>query len=237
MSEWQLLLLVALKPEWDFLRRRIKCQRLPGKIHLYQLDSDPHAALLQTGPGPDACTNNLVDFFLEHKVRSILHFGCCGALASELKNGDVFRAREITDGHAVITCDAAANALSKLAETRLYTSSVVLKNVSAKMAAAKTTGARIVDMESYPAAFLCRERGIQYDAVRGVFDSLEDDLTDMGNPCNDAGDISATRLATNILRQPRLILELPHLKKMADRVSQILEPIVLDVLRTSPLSF
>lgn len=241
MAVFKLLLVVALKPEWALVRAFTPCSLLPGEINLYALKKFPHAALLQTGAGSESCARNLAGFFEKHKAHAICHFGSCGALRSGLKNGDIFVVTSICDGQGCIELEPATTAPWLMQASpgvrpqtaRLFTSSCVLKNEIEKKTAAQNTGADIVDMESYPAAKICREKNIPYTALRAVFDELSDDLTDLGNPCNQRGDVSAIRLAANILRQPRLILELPDLKKKADRVGAALSPLVLKALRQS----
>lgn len=225
------LLVVALGPEWSQLRRHHRFEKSAGSV-LWLSSNLPYVALIQTGPG-QRCQKALAEALESAGPESILHFGACGALTPASHAGEIILPETITDGKEELAPDAAlyGRLLSALngntkAQARLFSSPVVLKKRQEKMAAHARTGAAYVDMESYAVAALCRQKGIRYVAARGVFDLLDEDLTALGEPYREDGELATGRLAVNILTHPRLIRELPSLRDKARRVEEGLLPVI-----------
>lgn len=224
MPHFKTLLVVALKPEWAFLRAQAKWQRVHDHLLLYQNLAHSELALLQTGMGCIRSAKSVTDFLGEHNCSEMIHFGTCGALIHELKTGDVICADHITDGVEILDVKNCKNpALNNFSSGTLYTSPTILKNQQDKISAVQKTAASIVDMESFPVAKICLEKNIGYSSLRAVFDLLDDNLEAMDNPCTEAGDLSVLKLAGNIVKNPRLIRQLPKLKEKNDSAAKSLK--------------
>lgn len=235
---FQKLLVVALKPEWGFLKQHLSFKKINCSVPLYQISDYPHTALLQTGVGLARSHETFCQFLQHFSCSSVLHFGCAGGLDSQLKTGDVFIAKEIkSDGeslkiNSVLSSDfenfslSLQNSQHRISYGSLLSSRVVLKNQKEKTQASRSFSAQVVDMESFSIAKACQNSQIDYCSVRGIFDEVTEDLTDLGEPYSDAGDLSGKRLAQNLIKSPKLILQLPRLQKKSQRVNQALWPFI-----------
>jgi nucleoside phosphorylase len=235
------LLIAALKPEWTFLKRKHRFEKLPFSYPLYRIADRPSAALLQTGPGLERGHEAFSRFLDEFGCERALQFGTCGALNSELATGDISAAYAVLgvndDGTPTepVPCDMSTQNRLLHVLTRdkipfhqgtLVSVAVPAKNKDEKKRLGQTTKAKSVDMESYPVAKLCREKGIPYNALRGVFDALNEDIAAMGEPYNEQGGISPFKLAANLIKTPKIISSLPELKRRVDLIGKRLEPAV-----------
>lgn len=235
------LLIAALKPEWAFLKRRHRFEKVPFAYPLYRITDRPSAALLQTGPGLDRSHEVFSRFLREFTCERVLQFGTCGSLHSELFTGDIGAAYAVlglnADGTPTepVPCDISTqNRLLHVLtrdKTPFHQGTLVsvahpAKNTDEKKRLGTITRAKAVDMESYPVAKLCRERGIPYNALRGTFDSLKEDIEAMGEPYNQAGGINPFKLAVNLIKTPKIISSLPELKRRIDLIGKRLSPAV-----------
>lgn len=220
----QKLLVVALRAEWSHLKQTWDVEKSDASGGLYWLKAHPGTALLQVGAGLSRAKNGFEEFLRKHPCGKVLHFGFCGALDSSLKVGDLFVGRAVSaasDSSQVKITAALVDPLCGYLAAKnvpfhcgtLFSSEGALKDRTEKALIAKYYGARAVDMESYSVACLCRNRQIDYISVRGIFDVLEEDITHLGEPYDEAGDLKITRLTANLIRSPKLILKLPYLKR------------------------
>jgi nucleoside phosphorylase len=214
------LLVVALQPEWSFLKAKHSFELCSPGIALYRLRDKSDVGLAQIGFGPESARRNFSHVLTACDVTQVLHFGSCGALHPEMKISDLFAPEKIVSAEGAVSLSQAGQ------NGVLFTSSSVLKNRDEKDSARKTHNADCVDMESYPVAKQCLERGIFYHCVRAVFDTLTDNLEAMGEPYDADGNIQPSKMAVNLIKNPKLILELPDLKRRSDLVSQSLAPVV-----------
>ena len=205
----------ALKAEWHFIKREYALtlgpkELVPEGYHsppLYQFVKFPDAAVLQVGPGLQTSSKNFLQFLTTHECENVWHLGTCGALVPELRVGDVI-----------------------VGTKELFTSATILKNKSEKEHIAKTYGAKIVDMESAGIAEICAEKNIPYTSIRVVFDTLADDLENIGEPYTPAGNLDAGKLVANIVKSPKLIMTLPLLQKRMALVQKNLAEEVRKIL-------
>lgn len=219
------LLVVALAPEWGILSKELSFEKT-GTKNLFKIKNKPGCALLQVGPG-EWCQKRFSDFLNEHKTESVLHFGSCGALTAGLKPGDLFQIKSIEhEGDVLENIQIPFD----LKSANLTTSKTVLKNKSEKEQKASQTSCTIVDMESFFIAKLCLGQGIAYTGLRGVFDKVEDDLENMDDFYSEEGDLRQQAIAINLLKHPKLILQLPALKKRSDSLQKAQIPSILDYL-------
>lgn len=219
------LLVVALKPEWSFLKAKYTFELCGPGMALYRVKEFPSVGLAQIGFGPESARRGFSRVLEACEVSSVLHFGSCGALRADMKIGDLFLPEKIVSAEGeIVLKQEKQNGI-------LYTSPSVLKNRDDKENARKTYNADSVDMESYPVAALCLERKISYRCARAVFDTLTDNLEAIDEPYDADGNIVLGKMAVNLIKNPKLILELPNLKRRADLVSQSLSPVVEDFLQ------
>lgn len=219
------LLVVALKPEWAFLKMRHSFESCHKAIALYRVKEIPHFGLAQIGFGPESARRNFSRILEVCDVSSVFHFGSCGALCPEMKIGDLFVPEKIVSAEGEVSLNQPGQ------NGVLYTSPSVLKNRGEKDSAQKKYAADAVDMESYPVAVLCWEKKISYRCARAVFDTLDDNLEAIGEPYDADGNIQPSKMAANLIKNPKLILELPDLKRRAGLVSQSLAPVVDEFLK------
>jgi adenosylhomocysteine nucleosidase len=229
------LLVVALKPEWIHLKQNYSFTRMDDSLILYAIDNNPERALLQIGFGSEQTIRHFNEFLKKYKVHSVLHFGTSGGLSNDLNIGDIFLAHNITDGSSRIeTLSEATNSLTDNLQSKsipthagdLFTSGQVLKNKNEKQKASADFSAMAVDMESFHIAKKCKEAGCDYISARGIFDTVNDNLEDIGEPYDKQGNLKASTLAVNILKNPKLIFSLPGLKKRMDLINKNMRPVI-----------
>ncbi len=108
----------------------------------------------------------------------VLSIGICGALASDLRVGDVAIASEICANGARLATDPewTREIAKRLPGARLAIfagSDTIVADAQAKSALRAATGADVVDMESHLAAMAARERQLRFAAIRVVSDSAD----------------------------------------------------------------
>lgn len=104
---------------------------------------------------------------------ALMSCGLAGALAPELKTGDVIVAdRLLTEGKPALSCTSAwVTALAKAGPpTPLYSAGVAAATPVEKRAVAAAHGAAAVDMESYGVGQAARELGLPCVALRAIAD-------------------------------------------------------------------
>lgn len=227
MTPFQKLILVALKPEWSFLKSHYSLKRLPTAIPLFEFQTVPGAALLQLGLGPDAAEKTLTTFFKGFGAASSLHFGLSGSLSDDVLPEDLFLADEIVNE----TGDALSLPASPLKESdikhgRLFTSNVILKNETQKRKAADEFSAQTVDMESYGVAKLCQAHDCRYTSLRGVFDAVTDDVAAMEGVHSEAGNLKPTKFVANLVQNPKLIFQLPSFARRLSKIQKKAMPYI-----------
>ncbi len=223
----QKLLVVALKPEWSFLKQHLHFNQDPDLKDLYDIAEHPGAALLQVGVEVDAARDNFLRFLEREGCQSVLHFGTSGALTPALKCGDLVSVSSVCfEGETIVLENPSTQGGAGQVVGKLFTSRTILKNKVEKEAAHQQTGAMAVDMESFPIAKICRERGIKYSSIRGIFDEVDDDFETLIFGFHMSGDLDVKRTAVNVLKDPRAILKIPALKKKLGLVNRAMEKVV-----------
>lgn len=234
------LLVAALRPEWDFLTPTQALKKLDFALPLYRFVAFPNTALLQTGPGQERNLASLQKFLERFSCESLLHFGTCGGLNPEMTPGDLFLASSVVtfsgnqNGLKNLSLDCVEHsALQNIITANfayhsgsLLTSNTVLKNRDEKCAAKAMSQASAVDMESFGLANLCHDRGICYLSLRGVFDTVDENLESLGEPYDEAGDLNTIKISRNLLKNPKLIFTLPDLKKRLNLIQKNLKPAI-----------
>lgn len=240
-APFRYLLTAALRPEWDFLTAIYALEKLDFPLPLYRFVAFPSVALLQTGPGQKQSTISMTKFLELFSCESVLNFGTCGGLNPKMSPGDLHLASSVVmiseDQNSLkkLTLDCAEQESLQNTITAadfachsgsLLTSNTVLKNSEEKRAAKAISQACAVDMESFGLAKICHDRGILYLSLRGVFDTVDENLESLGEPYDEVGNLSAAKISRNILKNPKLIFTLPDLKKRLNRIQTNLKPAI-----------
>lgn len=235
------LLVVALKPEWSHLKQSFRFQRDDMIKTLYHIEGQAGSALLQVGNGVENAGRHFSGFLKGFSCESVLQFGSCGSLDVDLKAGNLFVSRgtvfasdanqlattiEIKSWHLPTLLRFLQQSHLPFGTGLLMTSSAVLKNRDEKQSAANKYQARAVDMESYAIARICLENAIDYLSVRGVFDTLDDDISALGEPYTAHGDLRAGKMVVNLVRSPKLILQVPGLQRRMGVVNRRLGEVI-----------
>jgi nucleoside phosphorylase len=236
------LLIAALKPEWSFLKQDFTIKRDDKYHNLYKITDFSNAYLLQTGAGMTKALSTLQEVLATSLPASVLHFGSSGSLKQEIQAEDLFLAQDISHNDQTLTIDS--NFLTQLPsffeqqpitfhQGTLLTVEKALINFEQKEKASLEYKAQCVDMESFVIAKFCQERNIPYTSVRAIFDGFEDNIENLGEPYSQEGDLKASKLAANLVKSPKLIMQLPALQKRHQRICQKLRKVVHFYLRTN----
>lgn len=236
MMAFEKLLVVALKPEWSFLKQNFRFQKINSQLNLYKISSKntkeqiPPCALLQIGVGLEMTKKSVSQFLESYETKSVLHFGTAGALTSDLKVGDLFLANQIMNTLSLAIHCKTDLKNPEIKPGTLLTVNSPLKNQKEKISAYEKYQAQAVDMESFSAVNLFNQKHIPYYSVRGIFDELTDNLEDIGEPYHKTGELSALKLSKNLIRSPKQILTLPKLQKKMSLIQKNLLPVILKYL-------
>ena len=123
---------------------------------------------------------------LDHGAESIVCAGFAAGLDPELQVGDVLVAGRVLDGEPsadpAVECNAIelGSALIDIGYSvrlgDLVSWHSVVRTRSEKAEIRGRTGALALDMESFGAGLVCRERGISFAAIRSISDTVDDEL-------------------------------------------------------------
>ena len=157
----------------------------------------------------------------------IVSAGFCGALFPGLETGDIIAAEKlyryssgiITQG----TSDSALPAPTPLTgQPRIRpgifisTEDIVDKSFLISHIKHLATPSTVLEMESWSVSEVCRERGINFAAIRSVSDPAENDPAELfRNICDNDFNISVTKLSLLLLRKPLMATHLFQLAKNA----------------------
>jgi len=227
MSHFANLLVVALSPEWQSLKKKFRLDWVTTHPPVLAFTGSKNA-LLQCGLGGQQAAESLHHFLKNHTAENVLQVGTCGALDVQLRVGDLVIAEAILNENKDMI---KINDLPKLNKQELivgtlFSSDKSLKTAEEKKAAQKKFGAHIVDMESYAVAKICQEQKIQYACVRGVFDEAHEALTMIGQPFCADGTLSYGRLMLDIIKSPKLLAVLPDFARRQALLDRKLLPVI-----------
>lgn len=242
------LLVCATKPEWSPLKKQIPFKRHANRkeIVLYSgLYRGKEVWLLQTGIGTERAQRSLSILFDELKARPnmIIHFGFSGALKENLKTADMILPSEILSEEGekeTFPPSIISKTKFLLKELQLpvcegifYTTKTVLKTPKDKKEAGTRHGAIAVDMESFPVATFCRQKGVPLLAMRAIWDPLEWDLTSLHslNPTTPQGEINKALGVKMIFKNQALLRTLPKYHSATSKATLPLARFILAALQ------
>jgi adenosylhomocysteine nucleosidase len=157
---------------------------------------------------------------LAAEVAGLASFGLAGALAPNLKPGDLLLPQEVIapDGSHIATDPAWRERLIALAGAAnwpdpLLGSDALVGSVAAKAALRRASGAIAVDMESHAVALAARAAGVPFVVVRAIADPADQALPAAARVAlNGGGRVRVPAMAAALLRHPG---ELPALLRLA----------------------
>ncbi|MCI0377527.1 MAG: hypothetical protein L0215_07970 [Gemmataceae bacterium] len=221
-------LLFALGREsGPFLRTFAPTQRFPGApCRAYFCGPSWLTVLaLETGVGPTATTRALDWLASEpnfddvaYKPKLILSAGFGGALHEGLRVGDVVLATEIVDeaGNAWPTTwpgELQGRWYPPLKRGRILSLPRLVGEPAEKQRLGAAHEALAVDMESAALARWRRHPDVPFGCVRVITDEVDTHLSPELLSIVDGGRVSFWRLLKSVIRRPRLIKELLHLRR------------------------
>ena len=144
----------------------------------------------------------------------LLSVGFCGALSADLRVGDLVLCQRLVsyDGDprsaSVISDPGLVQAFLRL-DTRnkaiIAGTSLVVDRIirlpEEKKSLRASTGADVIDMESYWIGQICKQKGIPFLALRAVSDQADDLLPDLGDAVDQPGSMEWAA-AWSLLRHP-----------------------------------
>lgn len=144
-------------------------------------------AVRASGVGRAAARAAAVKLLDEVKPERVIAAGFCGALAPDLRVGDIVVSPRI------VTVDRLVATLAEKARLRAE------------------TGADTVDMESAVVEAVCRERGVGFHAIRVVSDTADTALSPELVRLLAGGSVSVPKAVAALLRRPGLLGEFRRL--------------------------
>ena len=196
------------------LDRMMRTQSTQGngfKYHQGHL-SGKNYVLVESGVGCEKvlqAADNLVSIFNPGRILSA---GFAGALDPQLIRHEIFWPTR------VITADDAINIPEGKHPKTLLTADHVVNTFEEKRHLRETTGADLIDMESYAIARYCREKRISFQSARIVFDVASEVLPNEIHRLTSPKQSLARRfgaLARAFFKRPSCVLDLYQLKERA----------------------
>jgi adenosylhomocysteine nucleosidase len=206
------------------------------------LFGDIRIALAQSGMGPvlaRRATQALID---GHAPEWIISAGFSGALAAEMKIGDIVVGNSIVDCNgAQLTIDLKMepNPAKGLYVGRLLTVDRIVATVAEKKALAQDHQAVAVDMESLAVAQVCRESKVRFMAVRVISDDLSADLpAEVLSVVGSSGTVRLGAAVGALFKRPGSAKDMWRLREQgmdaAERLATFLEGVVVQLYESLP---
>ncbi len=184
--------------------------------------------VLETGPGADA-TQTALDWLLNephlgnvpYRPKVVLSAGFAGALAPDLKAGDLVLATDVGDADGNVYPAPwppelpAGEWRPPLRRGRVLTVPRVVSSPDDKRALGGRHQALAADMESATAARLCKRHGVPFGCLRVVLDDLNTPLSERLTSLVRGGRVSPLRTAAALATSPRLAAEMWRLAKLS----------------------
>lgn len=206
MMTFATVIVVALRSEWQILRRHYRFSQRDPNFPLFVFAENPTRAVLQIGIGPVMAHATLTKFFNIASTKQIFHWGLSGSLTEALPAGELFWPNEICDSQGRTLSIPTLPPLSPAQTGCLLSVVEPLLTVMQKTTAAQTSQALTVDMESYAVAEFCHKHDVQYTSCRGIIDTRNEDISVFAGTQTLAGHTKFLRLFANVLRQPLSIV-------------------------------
>lgn len=199
-------------------------------------------ALIVAGVGGPAARRGTELLLAGHRPRWLIAAGFGGALAPEWERNDaVLVTRLVSDDVTApgldidLSLPGPSEGRGRVQSGRLVTVSRIIRTVAEKAELRARTRADVVDMESYPVAALCAQRGVRFLGVRVISDEATTDLppgilTILGP----TGSFRLGAAVGAIWRRPSSLKELWSLREHAHQAADRLGVVLAEMIRRLP---
>lgn len=159
----------------------------------------------------------------------LISFGLAGALAPEMRAGDLVLGATAVCAHGAWEADGAwiqrmMNELTDYQCTPVYGSDKMMTTPAMKRACLTRTGCMIVDMESHIVAEIANRAGIPFNIVRAVADTSDMALPPAAQvPLGPDGCVDLRGVFASIRQQPAQVGELIRLARFSHAAHQSLK--------------
>lgn len=235
-------LLAALQPEAEACPGYSNWRPLPSSPLPMYAAPDAGALLAVSGMGPD-CAAAAVRLLARSNVKSIILFGTCGGLDSDLRPGDLVLASRVADQEGQTVVQAPPGLLSRV---RLAMDDAGVAYRIGAMAAAgepvrtpqdkaglfAASGALGVDMESAGAGLAAEEEGLELLVLKAVVDPADCAVAEeMPNLVDDAGRVQPLALTRAMIKRPSLGPELAAMGRRFGKAKKNLNAALSAILK------
>lgn len=207
------------------------------KIKLYEGRwGDKECVLLQTGMGPENAERSTRFLLNSYPVTHLISTGYCGALISGIENGEAVLATQVLTLEKSTPPISPAPDFFNYVKNKLKNKNIISRSgalitsdhpvlqVEEKEKLGKTTGAIVVDMESFFVLKVAREfEKITSLAIRFVVDALRTNLADTSAFLDNQAGVQPLNLIREMFRKPKIFLQLPGLERLATRARKSME--------------
>ena len=224
---------VAMEPELAGLARRLsarKSETIAGQRAVRGRCAGADVLVCRTGIG-ERVESAMRAVLERHEASSVISAGVAGALDPDLRAGDLLLCETVVSGPdpqapAVLSdarlleaaASAAARAGLRARRGRSLTVDEIVGDPAAKAGLRLTTGAEIVEMESYRAGRIAGESGLPFLAARVVFDEAADPLPRLPGVVAPDGSTRVWAVLPYLIAHPRrlpLLFRLARCKRRA----------------------
>lgn len=201
-------------------------------------------ALVVTGVGGPAARLGAEILLAGHRPRWLISAGFAGALRPDLKRNDAVLVTSLTSDEAAtpaldidlsLPTTAPDEDHAQVQTGRLVTVRRIVRTAAEKAELHAQWRADLVDMESYPIAALCSERGVRFLGVRVISDEASTDLPpEILSILGPTGSFRFGAAVGAIWRRPSSLKELWSLREHAHQAADRLGVILAEVIRQLP---
>ena len=192
-------------------------------------------SVITTGMGKESALTSMQKFFVDGgKADLVLALGFCGGLTNDLRPGCLVLTRRFLAQNEDVVFNASSvffeqgeKIMTKGTTPFLVGDSLtvggIVRSGRQKQVIAKEYGVSIVNMEDYWLAHACAEAGVPFMSVRGVVDTVHDDLPAFVEEFAKADDSGrGLSIALGAIRRPGNILSLLSMAKKASAAKKSL---------------
>jgi len=187
--------------------------------------------LVQTGMAPAKASNSAHFLVDRYPITHLLSSGYCGGLREDLRTGDAVVATQVAGSESPMEAESSDSDLVARADRcleelkivyhrgRLLTSPKPILKIPEKQKAYSQSQAIAVDMESHAILKAVQSSGkkIASITVRFVVDAAQEELVDTEAFLDENSQVRPFKLAQEILRRPKILLDLPALDRKASQ--------------------
>ncbi|MGL6197273.1 MAG: hypothetical protein ACRC2T_20875 [Thermoguttaceae bacterium] len=182
--------------------------------------------LVESGIGRDnakKATESLIEVFNPKKIISA---GFAGGLDPQLKINEIIYPEKVKSNSDDFECIELS--CQKIYDTNnnhcngdkytLITCDEVVETISAKETLYQTSGANLVDMETYEVASVCREKSVPFVSVRIIFDPADQELPSEVRRVSKPAQSTAKMIGSivgSLFKRPSCVIDFLRLKENA----------------------